>query len=200
MKIAIFSGGPFSSVKIYPYDKLVCADKGYLYAQKLSLTPDVVVGDFDSLEFIPPSSEVYPCDKNYSDTEIATKKAISLGATEIDYYFCLGGRLDHELFNINLLKLCNENGVSARIVDANQTVYLLTQQDKIKQFTAKPGTFASFVPQTESVTFKSSTGLKYSLSGIKARIGQTVTLSNVVTSGVFTAEIDDGETLVIINE
>ena len=111
MKVAIFSGGEFSSTKIYPYDLLICADKGFSYAKKLNLMPSVVLGDFDSLEYIPQNATIYNKDKDFSDTHLAVDKAISLGATEIDLYFCLGGRLDHLLFNVNLLKYAKDKGV-----------------------------------------------------------------------------------------
>ncbi|MBO7214853.1 MAG: thiamine pyrophosphokinase, partial [Clostridia bacterium] len=115
MKVAIFAGGPFESVNLDNYDLLICADKGYLYARNLGVKPNYILGDFDSLGFVPDGAETYPVDKNYSDLELAINKAISLGATEIDGYFCVGGRLDHELFNISLLKKCKERGVVGRI-------------------------------------------------------------------------------------
>lgn len=199
MKVAIFSGGEFKNIDILPYDILICADKGYSYAQNLNLTPDYIVGDFDSLDFVPYEAELFPCDKNFSDTELATIKAISLGATEIDYYFCLGGRIDHELFNIGLLKLCFKNQIKGKIVDENQTIYYITEYDKNTEFVAKNGCFVSIVPITQSVKFKSSIGLKYPLDNISVEIGQTITLSNVVAHENFSVSINSGEALVIVN-
>ncbi len=199
MKVAIFSGGEFKNIDILPYDKLICADKGYSYAQKLGLTPDYIVGDFDSLDFVPSGAELFPCDKDFSDTELATIKAISLGATEIDYYFCLGGRIDHELFNIGLLRLCNTHKIKGKIIDLNQVVYYITNNDKNAQFTAKTDCFVSIVPMTQKVEFTSSTGLKYPLDNISVEIGQTVTLSNVSISDQFSVSINFGEALVIVN-
>ena len=198
MKVAIFSGGEFTAVKILPYDKLICADKGYLYAKNLGINPDYIVGDFDSLGFIPQGAEVFPCEKDCSDTELATKKAISLGATEIDYYFCLGGRLDHQLFNINLLKFCKNNGVSAKIIDSAQTIYYVSE-DKNTEFAGKVNCFISIIPTTEKIVFNSSRGLKYPLDNLETEIGATLTLSNVLVSDKFSIKIDKGEALVIVN-
>ena len=199
MKIAIFSGGEFSAVKILPYDKLICADKGCDYAQNLGLIPDYIVGDFDSLGFVPNGAEVFPFDKDFSDTELATKKAIMLGATEIDYYFCLGGRIDHELFNLALLKSCSNANVKARIIDKNQTVYLLDKTCVKNDFSAKKDSYVSFVPTTKTVEFENSFGLKYPLDNLRVEIGQTKTLSNVATSEVFSVTLKFGEALVVVN-
>ncbi len=199
MKVAIFSGGEFNNVKVLPYDILICADKGYKYALNLGLTADYIVGDFDSLDFIPNGAEVFPCDKNFSDTELATEKAISLGATEIDYYFCLGGRIDHELFNVALLKKCNERGIISKILDEKQTVYYLDNKDKTKQFIAKKDCFISIVPITETVEFNKSLNLKYPLDNKRVKLGETITLSNVSLSDKFCLTINKGEALVIVN-
>ncbi len=196
MKVAIFSGGEFKNIDILPYDKLICADKGYSYAQKLNLTPDYIVGDFDSLDFVPSGAERFPCDKDFSDTELATIKAISLGATEIDYYFCLGGRIDHELFNIGLLKLCNTHKIKAKIIDKDQTIYLL---DKNGVYKAKKDCFISFVPMTTKVEFESSSGLKYPLDNLRVSVGQTKTLSNIAIGDIFSVSLRSGEALVIVN-
>ena len=67
MKVAIFSGGPFENVQIEDFTVLICADKGYLYARNLGLKPNFVLGDFDSLGFVPDGAETYSVDKDLSD-------------------------------------------------------------------------------------------------------------------------------------
>ena len=111
MIIAIFSGGNFSEVKIQPYDVLICADKGFEYAKKLNLTPNYVLVDFDSLGYTPENAIQFNVDKDYSDTELCIKKAIQLNATQIDIYFALSGRIDHELFNISLLSAIKKHKI-----------------------------------------------------------------------------------------
>lgn len=194
MKVAIFSGGNFDSVKIMPYDKLICADKGYLYAKKLNLTPDVVLGDFDSLGYTPKCAEVYPTDKNYSDTQLAVIKAISLGATEIDIYFSLGGRIDHELFNIDILKLCKDKGVFARILSENSYMTLISGKGS---YPSKTGNFVSLVPFSSTAHITKSEGLKYPLDNLVVKKGETLTLSNVATDNSVYIDVLSGEVLYI---
>ncbi|MBR3804179.1 MAG: thiamine diphosphokinase [Clostridia bacterium] len=197
MKVAIFSGGPFENVQIEDYTLLVCADQGYLYARNLGLKPNFVLGDFDSLGFVPDGAEVFPCDKDLSDLEIAIDKAISLKASEIDMYFCLGGRVDHELFNISMLKKCKEKGVRARIITKTQTLELINDKDNFTVFKCKCGGYVSLFPITQEVSFISSDGLKYSLKGIVSKQGETLTLSNQAIGESFTVEIKDGNALLV---
>ena len=197
MKVAIFSGGPFEDVKIEDYTLLICADKGYLYARNLGLIPNFILGDFDSLGFVPDGAETYPKDKDYSDLELAIDKAISLKASEIDCYFCVGGRIDHELFNLSLLKKCKKEGVKARILTSSQSVELIDYTDNHTPFKCKDGGFVSILPQTEEVTFLDSDGLKYSLKDITAKRGVSLTLSNVAVGNSVIIEIKSGEALLI---
>ena len=57
-RCTIFTGGEmkdlsFVDIKSVEKSFVICADSGYLYAQKLGLKPDVVIGDYDSLGFEP---------------------------------------------------------------------------------------------------------------------------------------------------
>ena len=194
MKVAIFSGGELTKTQILPFDKLICADKGYEYAKNLNLNPDIILGDFDSLGYVPENAELFSKDKNFSDTELAIKKAINLGATEIDLYFCLGGRLDHELFNINLLKFAKNLGVNAKILSGNTVVRLISGSGN---YSVKKGNTISFVPFSDAVHIIKSKGLKYPLDGIKAVKGETLTLSNVSNDDEIYVEIESGELLLI---
>ena len=194
MKVAIFSGGEFVKTQIIPYDKLICADKGYEYAKILNLIPDVILGDFDSLGYVPNNAEIFPKDKNFSDTELAVKKAIELGATDIDIYFSLGGRLDHELFNINLLKYAKNQGVTAKIISGNTLLRLISGSGK---YEVKNGSFVSFVPFSSEAHIIKSEGLKYPLDKITAIKGETLTLSNEAICDEIYVEIKSGELLLI---
>ncbi|MBQ3235077.1 MAG: thiamine diphosphokinase [Clostridia bacterium] len=197
MKVAIFSGGPFENVKIEDYTLLICADKGYLYARNLGLSPSFVLGDFDSLGFVPDGAEVFPKEKDLSDLELAIDKAISLNASEIDGYFCTGGRIDHELFNISLLKKCKDRGVKARLINSTQVVELISSADNFTPIKCKDGGFVSVLPYSSEVSFIGSSGLKYPLDNLTAKKGETLTLSNEATGSSLIIEIKSGEALLI---
>lgn len=84
------------------YSKIIAADSGYDTCLGFSLSPDIVVGDFDSTsykeELLSKGYEMMPRDKDYTDTELA------LMNVEGSYDLLGGGegRIDHLLSIISL--------------------------------------------------------------------------------------------------
>ena len=71
----IVGGGDFFGIRpTGEGDFIIAADKGLLYLQNLGITPNLVIGDFDSLGHTPNGRNiiVLPCEKN--DTDITFLK------------------------------------------------------------------------------------------------------------------------------
>ena len=89
-------------------DLVIAADAGYLTAKALGVTPDVLLGDFDTLgvENIPDGIECLrvPREKNDTDTQLAVSTAIERGAKEIVIVGGVSGRLDHTLSTLAILE------------------------------------------------------------------------------------------------
>ena len=85
---AILSGGAFSPLAgIEDHTALVIAcDKGYAYAKRAGIKPDLFVGDFDSLrgkvDVDVPVLEL-PCEKDDTDTMAAVRYAVEKGYTHL---------------------------------------------------------------------------------------------------------------------
>ena len=67
----------------YEPDYCIAADSGLVMADKLGLTVDLLLGDYDSVDkkiFEKYNGNTktitYPCEKDYTDTHLALKKAI----------------------------------------------------------------------------------------------------------------------------
>ena len=87
---------------ITPGCRLVACDAGWRNLQKLGLTPDLVVGDFDSAP-PPPGGDtvVLPHVKDDTDTHYAARLAAEQGAKRVTILGALGGaRLEHTLANL----------------------------------------------------------------------------------------------------
>jgi len=86
-------------------DYVIAADAGYLELVSRGITPDLVVGDFDSLGSAPvhPNTIHSPAEKDDTDVMLAVKQGFSRGFREFIINGGLGGRLDHTLANIQIL-------------------------------------------------------------------------------------------------
>ena len=83
----IIGASPIESDAIFqefsPKDSFViCADAGYETAVKYGITPDLIVGDFDSVKTLPQKSAkvlTLPVEKDVTDTMFAVMKGLTMG-------------------------------------------------------------------------------------------------------------------------
>ena len=121
--ILLLNGTPYGG-EIPAEFPVYCCDGAYRWAKnKVKIYKNI--GDFDSLDEAPspPPEEVYPSEKNFTDGEIAVRKMISDGITEIDVYGAFGGREDHFLGNVQLLYYCISRGVAARLISESTIIF-----------------------------------------------------------------------------
>ena len=109
------------------FDGVVAVDRGYAKLASWGIVPDVALGDFDSLGFVPraPRVETFPAAKDESDMELACSLALADGACELVLYGCLSRRLDHTLANIQLLAGLARRGAVALGVGAGFALCVL---------------------------------------------------------------------------
>lgn len=87
-------------------DLVIAADAGYRYLAELGIKADVVLGDFDSLGFVPDNIEIirHPVRKDDTDTMLAAREGIKRGCRTFVFIGCVGGvRPDHTLANLQTL-------------------------------------------------------------------------------------------------
>lgn len=96
-------------------DLIIAADAGFKLVEKLNIKPDIVLGDFDSLGFIPNDSEIikHPVKKDDTDTLLAVKVGLQRGFKRFVIYGGVGGRYDHTLANFQTLSFVASNGGQA---------------------------------------------------------------------------------------
>lgn len=89
-----------------PDDLIFAADGGLCHTRALGLTPDCVLGDFDSLGYTPQGPEVnrFPVEKDDTDSMLAIKLGLSQGCSRFLLYGAMDGpRLDHTIANLQAL-------------------------------------------------------------------------------------------------
>ena len=128
------------------FDGVIAVDRGFAKLDSWGIIPDIALGDFDSLGFVPraPRVETFPAAKDESDMELACSLALARGADELVLYGCLSRRLDHTLANIQLLAGLARRGVVALGVGP---AFGLCVLDSASPTTARLG-FPAFDPAT----------------------------------------------------
>ena len=123
MACYIFGAGSFYGLDRCPRadDFIIAADGGWLACRKTGITPDLLLGDFDSLSTQPdfPNILRVPVEKDDTDTMLAVKQALQRGYERLVLVGMLGGRLDHTLANIQTLVYAVEHGAAAQIIDSS---------------------------------------------------------------------------------
>lgn len=206
----IVGGGPAPAAswlrnQILPGDCLIAADRGAAYLQADGLVPDLLLGDFDSLppELLPTLQKecrqylTFPCDKDYSDLELALRAAHSLGLKQVVITAALYGRLDHCLFNIiSILQLADELGLEASLIAPDCQIFQLKQ--KKRSWNSCQGELLSIISLDEEAEV-SLQGTKWPLDHSKLRRSSTRGLSNVVIADKVTLECHSGCVIVVLS-
>lgn len=127
------------------------------------MSPDLAVGDFDTfgLERMEElrkkegwATDVHKPEKDETDTDLAVRSALRAGFRTAHVLGATGGRLDHELSNIHLMRAAKDAGLFMEIYDAKNRIFLLTPDDEEHSVFRKTdlyGKYVSFLPLTEKV-------------------------------------------------
>lgn len=156
---ADFSAGLFAPQK---GDLVIAADGGFMHLQKIGFSPDLFIGDGDSLGFIPEGIEhvVLPEVKDDTDLLAAARIGLSRGYRRFFFHGALGGnRLSHSLANLQLLSFLEKEGAEGTLLSESSTVKLLSEGTYYFNF--KGGYFSLFA--FEGGASVSVSGAKYPL-------------------------------------
>lgn len=100
-------------------DYIICADSGYDYAVLAGVSPDLLIGDFDSISAIPQNVNriTLPVEKDVTDCVAAYNEGISFGFKEFVLFGGTGGRFEHTFANISLMANSSKSNISFEIID-----------------------------------------------------------------------------------
>ena len=196
----IISGGVFGPVpEKQPGDFIIACDRGYVYCERLGLTPDLFIGDFDSYSgAVAPGVAVERLipEKDDTDTGSAIRLAIRRGAERITLLGATGTRLDHVLGNIELLGIGLKAGIPIQICDAHNRIRMIDRGMTLarkEQF----GTYVSLIPYTECVEHLTLKGLKYPLTDACLRGFCSLGVSNEIVADTAEISFESGILLVV---
>lgn len=183
---------------------VVCADGGLRLCHEAGMRADIAVGDFDSAN--PETMEKaksegtkfyeYPAEKDETDLDLALKVAFRLGVKRCYVFGALGGRLDHELANIFMLRRYASMGMNVTLKGLRSSVEILTHVFPCR-LEGRYACSLSLIPLSDTVVGISTLGMKYELHDEDLASGSSRGVSNIVGAEVAVISCVSGEAAII---
>ena len=214
MQALIISGGNLdmefacSYIEDYTFSCIIAADSGMRFFYENRMTPDFIVGDFDSVEpeilhhFLNMDEARRPVilqfqpEKDETDTELAVRVAMQQGCETLHLLGATGTRIDHMLGNLHILGAAMQQGVECRMVDKNNRIRMINQDMKLRR-EEQYGRYVSLFPFTPQVTGLTLTGFQYPLEDAVLECYHSLGVSNEIIADEAGISFREGVLLVV---
>ncbi|WP_338984220.1 thiamine diphosphokinase [Fusobacterium nucleatum] len=208
MKIAyLFLNGELRGDKNFYLDfiknhkgDIYCADGGANFCYELTLIPKEIYGDFDSIkndvkEFYQEKNVKFikfKVEKDYTDSELLLNEI----QNKYDIIYCiagLGGNIDHELTNINLL----DKYSNLIFISEKEKIFKIDSDSKFNDMINTKISFVIFSDEVKALTLK---GFKYNIENLDIKKGEARCISNIIVENKANLSIKSGSLLCVIKE
>lgn len=189
-----FNGDDYASrVSSGEVDFTIAVDGGFRHLQIGGYVPDLAIGDFDSLGFVPTEGEViqHPVHKDKSDLEISLEYAHERKFDRVIVYGALGGRLDHTIAALQTCARFAEMGMGVTLVGEDVAVEILVGPAQCHLAAMKQGTVSVFSATDQSFGVSES-GMEYPLHDAVLTNRTTLGLSNEFVGEPVTVSVERG--------
>ena len=197
-KCIVFCAAEFDRLAcpIEPEDYVIAADGGLQHTQALGIEPQEILGDFDSLGYIPQDARVFPVEKDDTDAMLAARRGLALGFREFLYYGSLDGkRLDHTVANYQTLQYLADHGARGYLV-GQDFLATVVKEGRISFPEGTEGLISVFClgADARGVSLR---GLYYPLEGGTLTAGFPLGVSNHFTGAPAEISVEAGSLLVM---
>lgn len=157
-------------------DFVVAADAGFLFLEQVGITADVVIGDFDTLQYTPKHPHVIVLNREKDDTDMAAavEEGIKAGYETFHLYCGMGGRIEHTVANMQLLAKLSQDGKQGFLHGKECVITAITNGEMA--FREDMSGYLSVLAHSDKVEGVNLKGLKYEL--------EDAVLTNVFPLGV----------------
>ncbi len=188
------SGTHFSKNK---NEYVIAADGGLKVLERLNIIPDYIVGDFDSLGYVPNGCNVisHPVMKDDTDMMLAVEKALELEAKEIELYGGTGGRIEHTIANFQTMLYASRHGIDIKMID-EKNIYRVITDREIRLKKKEKGIFSVFAlgGAAKKVTIQ---GALYAIKNFTLTEDNPRGISNEFTGSEVIISVKEGSLLII---
>lgn len=187
----------FIRERISTDDYFIFCDSGLKHQEKLGVTPNLIIGDFDSYENPQVEIEtiVLPCEKDDTDTVFAVKEAVNRGFDDFLLIGAVGGRLDHTLCNVSILLKLYSIGKTAVIIDDYSDMQIVGRKTAFVDDSYAFFSLLNITGNAKGITVRNA---KYPLKNAEITCDYQYGVSNEPLKGKITEiTVKDGELLLI---
>lgn len=177
----------------------IAADRGLEAFDAVGLTPDLLLGDMDSVReetlaryAARTQVERLPCRKDDTDGVHALDTAIARGADAITILGALGGRMDHAMANLMLLVRAHARGASAEILDARVRIVRVSGETVLR---GAKGNTVSLIPAGQARGVMLHGFFYHPQESFDLDFGYPLGVSNVVTQDEARVTVAQGDLL-----
>ena len=182
-------------------DCRVCADGAAKILFEYELTPDIILGDLDSvtssvIRAFPDTRILKNPDQSTTDGEKAFQFCLENHLRNIYVLGALGKRSDHWLYNIGLLRKERFRDLRLNLYSDTEEILLVRQHIELYE---KIGTSISLMPVFGPIKGVTTKGLAYPLTNDLLEFGGISSISNYFSEPSVSIDFPSGEILVLIN-
>lgn len=197
-RCVIFGAAAFDAL-ILPIEKddlVIAADGGLTHLSKIGISPDVMLGDFDSLGYIPEGAQVFPVEKDDTDVMLAVRHGLQAGFRDFLIYGGMDGkRPDHTMANFQTLAFLRRNNAHGYLIGLEQSATVISGESAVFSSGAT-GTLSVFC-LGDDASGVSIRGLKYSLENGTLSADFPLGVSNHFTGAEAEIIVKDGSLLLL---
>jgi len=178
-------------------DLVIAADGGYDTLRALGITPDLILGDMDSVSADAADTErlVYPVRKDETDSFLAYREGVRRGYSDFMLYGCVGGREDHTFANYALLVYARERGHKMTLVGRSSDTFAMINESVT--LSGEPLSHLSLFAFGGDARGVSVHGAEYEAEGVTLTPSFPLGVSNRFSGGEVLVEVKDGKLLVM---
>ena len=188
---------PKEKINIEKFDAIYCTDGAYQKALEIGLKPDVVVGDFDSIQDlnIPGVEVLHRPDQDFTDFDKCLDVLKKRDFKSIDVYGATGLEHDHFLGNLTTA-IHYKNDMRISFHD-DFAVFFFTEKNILIKNTKSKMISLYPIPKAEKVYSK---GLFYPLNGMDLDITGRIGTRNHAIEDTIEISYEEGELLVFVSK
>ena len=177
-------------------DHVIAADGGLRHVQGLGIVPDEIIGDFDSLGYVPEGARVHPVEKDDTDSMLAVRRGLALGFRRFLLYGGMDGtRLDHTVANFQTLGFLARAGALGYLVGRDYLAAAV-QNGGLHFPASAQGDISVFClgPDARGVNIR---GLYYEAENVTLTSFFPLGVSNHFTGRPASVSVEDGTLLIL---